>query len=214
VAEREYQRLGIQAMFLPWAANTAVFQPMLGPKKYDVSFVGQQHGLRGRLIARLRAEGINVYARGGGWPEGRATWPEMAEIFSSSRVNLSFTESSVGPFQRRGWNFRGSYRADRFLLTVAPPPVQMKARPFEITACGAMAINGPFDELDECFEPGVEIAVADGAKQLSRTIIHYLENDAEREAIAAAGLARTLAEHTYQHRFEQLFDRIQLDRRQ
>jgi spore maturation protein CgeB len=89
----------------------------------------------------------------------------------------------------------------------------MKARPFEIAASGAMAINGPFEELAECFQPGAELAVAQSHREWLDAIVYYLEREPEREKMAAAALQRCLAEHTYERRFNQLFDHIQLTQR-
>ncbi len=212
-AERRYQKLGIAAVFLPWACNTAIFHPAHGPKKHDVSFIGQRHGSRGKLIERLRKDGLDVYARGAGWPGGRMGWSEMAEVFTTTRVNLSLIESSAGPFLRRGWRFRGATRIDRLLLPLFPPPSQMKARIFEIAGSGAFQISGLFDELSECFIVGSEVVVADGYRRLRDSIEYYLQHEAEREAIGSAALARCMSAHTYERRFEQLFERIQLSER-
>ncbi len=209
-AERAYAALGVHALFLPWACNTDVFYPRGGIKQHDVSFVGQRHGNRGGTIEKLRADGLDVYARGAGWPGGRVGWSEMADIFAGTRVNLNLIESSAGPLVRRGWRFRGAYRMDRALLPLFPPPAQMKARIFEIAGCGAFCITGPFDEVSECFVPGSEVAVAADYGELRDSIKYYLDNDAERERLAAAALARCLQQHTYERRFTTLFQHLQL----
>ena len=89
----------------------------------------------------------------------------------------------------------------------------MKARIFEIAGSGGFCITGPFDELSECFLPGSEVVVAAAYKELRDRIGHYLDHEVEREAIAAAALAKCLEEHTYERRFTQLFERIQLGER-
>ena len=60
--------------------------------------------------------------------------------------------------------------------------------------------------LDDLFEPGSEVATYRDADDLVRKISYFLEHDEEREAIAQAGQARTLREHTYAHRMEELVD--------
>ncbi len=212
-AERKYLKLGVSTVFLPWACNTAVFHPSKGSKQFDVSFVGQRHGNRGRMVERLQADGLDVYARGAGWPGGRVGWLEMAEIFSTTRVNLSLSESSAGPLVRRGWRFRGAYRMDRALLPFFPPPAQMKARIFEITGCGGFCITGPFDELAECFDPGSEVVVASTYREVRDGIRHFLAHEDERAGIARAALEKCRSEHTYERRFAQLFNRIYLGKR-
>jgi spore maturation protein CgeB len=89
-------------------------------------------------------------------------------------------------------------------------PEQIKGRNFEIPGCGGFLLTGPAEELDRYYEPGREIAVFSSLRELVDGVRHYLAHDDERRAIADAGYARTLAEHTYAHRFEAIFERIGL----
>jgi spore maturation protein CgeB len=158
----------------------------------DVGFVGQRYGRRGRLVEQLLAEGFDVVAKGNGWPAGRVEPEDLAAQFCSTRVNLNFLESSAGPFQRLGIRVRGSTRADRLITRFVAPPRQLKARPFEITACGAFVLTNDSPELPEFFERKGEIAVFDGRRDLARQVRHFLSHDDERRAIADAGLRRSV----------------------
>ena len=159
----------------------------------DVGFVGQRYGRRGRVVEQLMAEGFDVLAKGNGWPAGRVEPEDLATQFASTRVNLNFLESSAGPIQRLGIRIRGSTRADRLITRLVAPPRQLKARPFEITACGAFVLTNDAPELPEFFERNGEIAVYNGRRDLVRQVRHYLSHDDERRAIAEAGLRRSAA---------------------
>ena len=79
-------------------------------------------------------------------------------------------------------------------------------RVFEGAAAGALVLTDAVaNGLDELFEIGKEIVVYQDEADLLRLIDHYLANEEERAAIAAAGQRRTLAEHTYAHRVEQVW---------
>lgn len=71
--------------------------------------------------------------------------------------------------------------------------MQLKARPFEITACGGFLLTNVAPELLEFFEPDVEIATYSSAHELGSRIRYFLEHEDERLAIAAAGLRRSAA---------------------
>jgi spore maturation protein CgeB len=79
-------------------------------------------------------------------------------------------------------------------------------RLFEATGVGSMLLTDAKRNLGDLFEPGSEVATYTSGDDLSDKIAHYLEHEDERAAIAAAGHRRTLAEHTYRHRMEELAD--------
>jgi spore maturation protein CgeB len=82
---------------------------------------------------------------------------------------------------------------------------QIKGRNFEIPGCGAFLLTDPAENLGEYYHLDREVATFDRPRQLPQRIRFYLEHEAEREAIATAGHARTLAEHTYERRFSEAF---------
>jgi spore maturation protein CgeB len=192
-AKEAYDRMpGVRAHLSPWGYDPATYHPVGAEPVYDIGFVGQRYGRRGRVVDALRAEGFSVTARGSGWPDGRIESSGLAAQFASARINLSFLESSAGPFKRLGMgHMRGTFRADRLISKVLTPPLQLKARPFEVTACGAFLLTDVVPELLEFFHPGKEIGTFHSAHTLRRAITYYLEHDDERRAIARAGLERS-----------------------
>jgi glycosyltransferase involved in cell wall biosynthesis len=82
-------------------------------------------------------------------------------------------------------------------------------RIFEGTACGAQLLTDSIaNGLDQLFEIGKEIVVYQDDQDLLDKIDYYLAHDDERERIAHAGQQRTLAQHMYRHRAQQLLDVI------
>jgi GT2 family glycosyltransferase len=79
-------------------------------------------------------------------------------------------------------------------------------RVFEALACGSLlltndlAVNGQ----DELFRDGVHLATYRDADELLDKLRYYLDHEAIRERIAAAGRAEALAKHTYRQRMERL----------
>ncbi len=77
-------------------------------------------------------------------------------------------------------------------------------RLFEATGVGALLVTELGSNLTELFEPGRELVTYDGAADLIQKVRYYLDNPEEARTIAAAGQARTLAEHTYRDRMPEL----------
>jgi hypothetical protein len=77
-------------------------------------------------------------------------------------------------------------------------------RLYEATGTGALLLTDRGSNLHELFDPGREVVVYQGAQDLADKIAHHLARDDERRAIAAAGQARTLRDHTYARRMEEL----------
>lgn len=77
-------------------------------------------------------------------------------------------------------------------------------RLFEATGSGRFVITPAADNLDRYFEPGVEVETYADRAELLDKVSHYLAHPEAREAIAARGRARCLADHTLSHRARQL----------
>jgi spore maturation protein CgeB len=82
-------------------------------------------------------------------------------------------------------------------------------RLYEATGSGALLLTDPGRNLAELFEPGREVLVYTGAADLAAKIAHHLEDEEERRAIASAGQARTLRDHTYEQRIAELAEVLQ-----
>jgi spore maturation protein CgeB len=177
-----YQALNINNVILSqWAANHRLYYPMPVEKKYDVTFVGQPHGDRREIVERLRNDGIQVATWGHGWEAGRLTQMEMVRLFSQSKINLNFANALV------------------------PGLVQIKGRNFEVPACRAFLLTTYVPELENYYGIDGEVVCFTGYDELRDKIRYYLAHDEERENIAARGYQRTLAQHTFDARFDDIF---------
>lgn len=104
---------------------------------------------------------------------------EHAGFYNSQRVTLNVTRADM---VRAGWS----------------PSVRL----FEAAACGVPVVSDWWEGLDAFFTPGREILVARTAADV---VQHLSDVDEERRArIGAAARARVLAEHTAEHRADEL----------
>jgi spore maturation protein CgeB len=185
---------GLDNVFLSqWAASTATFAEPCSSQscRYDVSFVGSLYGYRARWIAALRASGIAVSGFGHGTENGVVGAAEIPEIYRTSRISLNFSGSGQNP--------DAAGRRDQR---------QIKARSFEVPGAGGFLLTEIAPELDRFFVIGSEIAAFDSLDELVARARYYLDHPDERDAIARAGHARTIAEHTYEQRISEALEKL------
>lgn len=77
-------------------------------------------------------------------------------------------------------------------------------RLFESTGMGALLVTEQAPNLEDLFAPGREVAAYATEDELVDMVEHFAAHEDERSAIAAAGQARTLRDHTYERRMGEL----------
>lgn len=219
-----------------WAVNPFTYRKMGIPLAYDMTFVGRPHGDRRSVVQQIRRSGIDVQAWGLGWENGRISQEDMIRVFNQSRINLNLSNSSVVQPRYQvdlgrtgkvvtaalsklpgGWTVRKLVR-DTILPAVVPVRSagpgrekgleQIKGRNFEVPGCGGFILTSEVEDLQSYYVPGKEIACYSSIEDLVDQARYYLDNEGERQEIARRGYDRTLREHTYIHRFAEIFERI------
>jgi spore maturation protein CgeB len=89
------------------------------------------------------------------------------------------------------------------------PPYANNCRLFEATGVGTLLVTDWKKNLHEMFEPGKEVVSYHTPEECIEKIQYYLEHEDEREEIARAGQQRTLRDHTYYQRMQELVDIVQ-----
>ena len=81
-------------------------------------------------------------------------------------------------------------------------------RDFEVTMSGALLMTQYSDELEHFFIDGKEVISFKNEFEMIDKIKYYMSNERESLKIATAGYERALKEHTWEKRFEDLFDHL------
>lgn len=208
-AINKYHKNGYKNVILSqWGANPIQYPKLELPYKFNASFVGQPHGDRRELMTELKENGIKVDCFGFGWKNtgfkkrwnkrfakhpflqfdnGRISHEQMIRVFNQSRINLNLSASSD-----------------------TNSPDQIKGRNFEVPCCGGFLLTKMVPHLQEYYEIGKEVECYDSNGEMMDKIKYYLSHDKERENIALAGHERTLRDHTYEKRFTDIFNQIEL----
>ena len=86
------------------------------------------------------------------------------------------------------------------------PPYANNMRLYEATGVGTLLITDWKKNITDMFEPDKEIVVYRTPEECAELVQYYLDHDKEREKIAKAGQERTIREHTYHQRMEELIE--------
>jgi spore maturation protein CgeB len=201
-APAKYAKLGLsRVLLLQWACNHFAFGPRDHAKDLDAVFVGQPHGDRRAVLRHLTRHGIAAQAYGYGWPAGRVTHEQMLDLFGRAKVVLNLSNASrPHPLQVRAF-------VDALLH---PRRSQIKGRNFEVPGCRAAMVTDYVPGLEHYFTLDEEVVCFRSRAELAERCRELVASAALRERIAAAGYRRVLGEHTYVHRFNELFQAMGL----
>ncbi len=219
-----------------WAANTFLYRPPAGVEPGDdtgprVSFVGRSYGNRPMTLQRVRDAGLDLQHWGPHSPNGKIDQDGMIRLFATSAVSLNLSESATPPtnlmyrvkvaIARAGKSLgvhgalkrvdrviRGKSGARLFEKAEQTYSDQIKGRNFEVPACGGFLLSGFADDLGRYYRIGEEIVCFSGVDDLVAKAQHYIAHPEERRRVARAGYERTRREHSYVHRFAEIFEKL------
>ena len=115
--------------------------------------------------------------------QGVVWGPEMHQVLRNSKVTLNHHIDMASGYANNG-------------------------RLYEATGVGSLLVTDWKENLHELFDPGREVVAYRNSEECVELIRYYLDHDKEREAIARAGQKRTLTEHTYYQRMQELADLV------
>lgn len=180
---KDYQRDGINQVFLTqWGVSRNFLKPPIAALncEYQVSFVGSANRDRINKIESLKRAGINVSCFGKGWPSGPVETDHLRHIINNSIISLNFNTS-------QGDN-------------------QIKARCFEIPACGGFLLTENASDIGKYYVIGQDIDTFFKHNELVDKVRFYLNHPGRRDEISLSGFRRTEKEHVYEVRFTDLFE--------
>lgn len=205
-----YRDLGCREVhYLPFGINRAATKPVrVGtPYRSDICFIGTAYWNRVELIDRIAdyLAGKNTIIIGYWWDRlknyeklkdkiklGQWMSPEETlNYFSGAKIVINHHRLHDDPtFNQNSRNI---------------PAVSVNPRMFEIGGSGAFQLTDMRGDLYNVYTPGVDLAVYHSPEDLIGKLEHYLTHEEERRAMALNALARTVRDHTYRSRLNQLF---------
>lgn len=188
-----WQQQGLRAQLCRLGFEPRVLSLIENPgKKWDISFIGSffnVHSSRVRWLETLCRH----------FPQLKAWAPSIGDLSPMSPIREHYAGQAWG---RQMYQILAS---SKLILNhhgdVAPYANNMRL--FEATGVGTCLLTDWKANLGDMFTSGREVLAYRNTEECVQLIERYLQHDAEREAIARAGQARTLREHTYYHRMQE-----------
>lgn len=193
-----FRALGVRSEYLRIGFDPRVLERLeregARRERHGVVFVGAlnrtQHASANALLERAaRRVPVDFWGyRAQGWPadsplrrryHGEAWGLEMFRVLYEARIALN---RHIGVAEGYANNMRL----------------------YESTGVGTLLLTDAKENLGDLFEPGREVVTYADEDELVERAAWYLEHDEERRAIACAGQQRTLRDHTYRRRMEEL----------
>ncbi len=190
---KKMQAVGLPAELLHEAANPDWHRPIYVSEHEDedaLVVAGSYYGYRQFLVARLAEAGVKLALYGSKPPR----WSTQA-VRAQHRMRYIVKDDKSQAFHS-GLACLNS--------TAMSEGNSLNCRAFEI--CGAAGLqlieNKPAVEL--CYEPGREVLTYGSVDEILDYLAKARAEPDWAQKIRIAGLRRTLAEHTYQHRLNQI----------
>jgi hypothetical protein len=183
--EEKFRAAGIPRPFtLLHAVNPAFFPDQDLNRVFDVSAVGRSDGPTYKARRRILSR-MSAEFRTNEWWRSHS-YQELADVYRTSRIVVN-----VG---------RDDY------------PTDVGMRFAEAMAAGALFLTRvPCDLPRLGFEAGTHFVGCRHEREIVDTVRYYLNREAERARIAAAGREKVLGEHTYDCRVNALLHRLEQD---
>lgn len=189
------QAIGVQAEYFKIGFEQRILERLKDEteKKYDVVFIGgfsKVHTAGAQLLEQLAAV-VPVHVWGYGIESlapnsplrrnyhGEAWAMEMYRIIRQAKICINRHSSASGEYANN-------------------------MRLYETTGLGTCLVTDAKDNLNALFIEGKEVISYQSGDELVEQVQYYLQHADEREAIAKAGQQRTLRDHTYQQRIQEL----------
>jgi spore maturation protein CgeB len=200
-----YRQLKKPVFHLPLAVNPEKYRPQKVPEKYrsDICFVGSAFPVRLHYFDKLtplllRHKTFII----GQWWEKLKNYQKLKTCI----LNKPIPPSEVVKYYNGAKIVLNIHRTDNdrkdnpFNIAAHTP----NNRTFEIAACRAFQLTTYRKDLGKFYELDTEIAHYSTLKELREKIIYYLHHDEERKQMAAKAYQRTLRDHSYLVRLNQL----------
>ena len=192
----DFTSQGWDARLLPLAFDHRLAPSPTGRRVPHVSFIGARYPAREQVLMAMHEQGVDVCAYGRDWsghPVDRLrTWRLGSPRVPAER-DLSRAEAyDVMAASAATLNLHGDQ--DGFTM-----------RTFEAAGVGGLQLIDR-DEVSELYEPGSEVLTWSSTDELVDLCRRALSDASWADAIRASARARTLAEHTFDHRVAVLED--------
>ena len=182
-----YLKEGVPSIYFPLASSESFYYPVPEIEKiYDVGFIGGNYGIRGEEVKYLIDHGINVEARGPGWPHGPIKFEDNNKFFNQCKIvlgmgNISYCRNFYNP----------------------------KLRDYDAPMSGSVYITNRTPELEYDYKEDEEIVLINDWDEAVYKIKALLNDESRMQRIRIAAYEAAKKRHSYETQLRNLFNKLQ-----
>ena len=200
-AAEEVTKLGAQKVYtVYWGIDPSVFCPIAGARqRFDVGFYGIGSKLREEWIEKML---INPAKEGS--MDGK---PKNSFAVCGRAFNMDL--GSVKLLDPKDCSYRRFSCQTKVNLNIVRRPhatvyASSISRIFELASMGCCILSNPYNGIEEWFNVGKEVLVANNDKEILELYSWLLSDEEARLRMGTAARQRLLNEHTHKHRAQEL----------
>jgi hypothetical protein len=188
---------GLRSEYFNLGFEPRVLQRLQKGPRRDVVFIGglsSDHAERTRFLEHIaRSQPLDVWGYG-------------CESLSESSPLRRFHHGGLWAIDMYRVLYNASIALNHHISVAGRYANNMRL--YEATGVGTLLLTDSKDNLATLFAKGKEVVAYRSPEEALELVDYYLGHEEERKAIAQAGQARTLREHTYRHRMEEFIDMV------
>lgn len=185
---------GRNAFLLHEAINPKWHKPLASRENDAIAIAGNFYGFRQAMIVRLNSDKIPMELYGPRPP--RWSHPEVIRLHSGRYIIREEKSRIFG---------RALACLNTFTLAEGN---SLNCRAFEIAGAAGLQLIEYRPAIEQCFEPGKELLAFRTYEELLDHIARARQDPKGLQEIREAGAKRALAEHTYAHRLNEIFQKV------
>lgn len=204
-----YRNLGCRDVhYMPLGADPASFRPRNPERsqRHEICFIGSAYWKRAEFFDQ-----VTPYLASKDTHISGIWWERLKQFhLLSKKIELG---RWMGPVETAAMyngakiviNMHRAHDDDTFNNNTAGiPAVSPNPRTFEISGCATLQLTDVRNDLASFYTPGYDIVTYSSPQEMIEKIDYYLSHEEERQAIAMRGMLRTMRDHTYGRRIEQM----------
>ncbi len=188
---KKAKKFSCQSYFLPLCADENVCKKIDVSKRLPPFFAGVANPQRNKYIMACRTRCL-LYGKG--WDKRKMPQHEIHNHKIPLAKMYQFVSQTVAPIN----------------ICFSPNIINgMNFRVFETGAMGQLILLNQTKDLSTCYRIGKEAVTYSTPESFNRLLTDIVKNPKKYEKIAKAGYQRTLKEHTYVKRLEQMLKKLE-----
>lgn len=191
----QFQNNGLRSKYFNLGFEPRLLERLQKGSQHRVVFIGG--------LSKDHAERIQFLERLAGF-HAVDIWGYGLESLSENSVLRQFHHGELWALDMYNVLYNSEIALNHHINVAGPSANNMRL--YEATGVGTFLLTDYKDNLNSLFEPGKEVVAYRSAEEGVELAKYYLAHEEERKSIAQAGQARTLREHTYRHRMQELLD--------